>query len=84
MVLDLNNMTPEEIDATVIHQFGHSLGLGHALMKRDHWDDLKEYVDANKIMSRLRLTREEDFDIHWTGVGAQDPHYDDNSVMLFR
>lgn len=85
MVLDLSNMTPQEIDATIIHQFGHALGLGHALIKKDEWDVLEEYVNASEVKKSFNLPVEQDFEMQWTGQGAEAIcNYDKKSVMLYK
>jgi hypothetical protein len=43
MSLNFQNMNMQEIKATVVHQFGHALGLGHALMKPDDWEHVQHY-----------------------------------------
>lgn len=84
MVLNLSDMTPQEIDATIIHQFGHALGLGHALIKKEEWDVLEEYVNAGEIKGSFGLPVEQDFEMLWTGVGAKAAcNYDGNSVMSY-
>ena len=86
MFLDLNEMTDKQIDTTIKHQFGHALGLGHALMSEEEWAILMEYVDASKMRESLGLTDKHgrDLEMQWTGKGAESPHYDPKSVMLYR
>jgi hypothetical protein len=80
MSLDFSNMTDEEIKATIVHQFGHALGLGHTLMKPDVWEELKPYWNQ-ELLSNV-----EEFEIAWTGKGLEDGvvNYDEKSVMQYR
>jgi hypothetical protein len=86
MVLDLGgNMSPKEIDATIIHQFGHALGLGHALLKKEDWDIIGSCINISEMTKSLGLPSEQDFELQWTGLGARATcNYEKNSVMLFK
>ena len=84
MFLDLSDMTSKQVDTTIMHQFGHALGLGHALLKKEDWDVLKDYVDGAKIRQCLCLPDEQDFEMQWTGHDCHHPHHDIQSVMLQR
>ena len=88
MSLNFRNMNKQEIRAMVIHQFGHALGLGHALMRPEDWADIEEYVDVEKM---ARDSHDEDrkdvFESEWTGkqLGADVLlNYDEKSVMQYR
>lgn len=83
MFLDFSEMGPEEIDTIIVHQFGHALGLGHALMRSDDWRVLKEYVDPNAMAKSFGLQKVEDFEVQWTGQKAN-ANYDNRSVMLYK
>ena len=86
MVFNFNNMSDEEIKATVIHQFGHALGLGHALMKFDDWSNLKPNVDVDSMMRSCGASNEGDFEVLWTGktLSRADVSQDEKSVMIHR
>ena len=82
MNLNFNGMMDRQIKATILHQFGHALGLGHALTKPDDWKYLKEQFDAKKlngIVDEFHLNSESDsVTYHKTS------RYDENSIMKFR
>ena len=86
MVLNFNNMNDSEIMATVIHQFGHALGLGHALMEPEHWNTLKSYVHLPTMMSDCGASSEEDLEDQWTGKKqkSRNVNYDEDSIMKHR
>ena len=85
MVLDLSNMSPSEIDATIIHQFGHALGLGHALLKKEDWNVLEGCVDVEVMKKSLGLPAERDFEMQLTGSGARAAcNYEKSSVMQYK
>ena len=86
MVLNLNSefMTDGMIKATVIHQFGHALGLGHALMKPKVWKALKPRVNLASMMKAYNTTDRNEFDIRWSGKDKKDFNYDQKSVMRYK
>ena len=71
-------MSDEDIKATIIHQFGHALGLGHALMKPNEWKDLKPNC--------VNIEDVENFEVQWTGKKLKKSivNYDKESVMRYR
>ena len=78
MVLNFSNMSDEEdIKATIIHQFGHALGLGHSLMEPSEWKYLKPCVNVEDV---------ENFEVEWTGKKLKKSivNYDKESVMRYR
>ena len=83
MNLNFSDMNDEEIKATIVHQFGHALGLGHALMRPKVWEVLKPYLNIGMITTSISM---EDFEVHWTGKGLDDNvvNYDEKSVMRYR
>jgi hypothetical protein len=89
MSLNFQNMNKQEIKATVVHQFGHALGLGHALMKPDEWLRVQDYVDVRRMAKESHYEYGEGvFARHWTGMGLMDEgvmvNYDEKSVMRYR
>ena len=64
---------------TVIHEFGHALGLGHEHQRSDFWKLIKSYVDITKMKKDLGVTS---FKINWDSdqqfkrgkCTAYDPH----------
>jgi hypothetical protein len=89
MSLNFQNMNMQEIKATVVHQFGHALGLGHALMKPDEWLRVQDYVDVRRMAKESHYEYGEGvFARHWTGMGLMDEgvmvNYDEKSVMRYR
>ena len=86
MVLDFRGMDDIKIMATVVHQFGHALGLGHALMKPEHWKNLKPYMDLYAMMSDCGAPTMEDLEDQWTGKNLKRSivNYDEDSIMKHR
>lgn len=87
MVLDFTGMSDKEIQATVVHQFGHALGLGHTLMSTSDWNLVKEYIDVGKMMENYGLKSRDDFEVQWTGHNKQLQgivNFDGESVMSYR
>ena len=79
-------MNDSEIMATVIHQFGHALGLGHALMKSEHWNTFKSYVHLRTMMSDCGASNGGDLEDQWTGnkQKSSNVNYDEDSIMKHR
>ena len=67
MVLNFSGMNDKEIKATIAHQFGHALGLGHVLIKPEDWNDIKPYLNIEEMMKSLGIQKEEDLDVELTG-----------------
>ena len=82
MSLNFSNMNDQEIETTIVHQFGHALGLGHSLMKPRDWKVLKPYL----MMTNTLSCNLEDLDVMWTGEGLDEDvvNYDKQSVMQYR
>jgi hypothetical protein len=80
MNLNFSTMSDEEIKTTIIHQFGHALGLGHALIKPDDWKVLRFYLNMGTLKARSCV---DDSKVEWTGKGleADVVNYDEKSVM---
>ena len=79
-------MSDDETKATVLHQFGHALGLGHALMGPKDWRALKPYVHTDSMMKSCGASKEKDFEVLWTGKKLKESvvNYDKESVMGYR
>ena len=83
MVLDFTALDSSAIKATVIHQFGHALGLGHALMNPKDWAIVKKHVDMEKMMEDLGVCSEKDLEVQWIGKGLSEVNRDPISVMQY-
>ena len=86
MLFNFSRMNDEEIKGTIVHQFGHALGLGHTLMKPAVWEVIKEYLDLQQLLSFYGSPSLDEFKVQWTGKG-RDPesvNYDEKSIMAYR
>ena len=86
MVLNFAHMSDDEMRANIVHQFGHALGLGHALMPIEDWDILKEYLDVDVMVEAYGSLNEADFEVQWTGKSLNEcfVNYDEESIMNYR
>ena len=97
MSLTFANLSDGMIKAVIIHQFGHALGFGHALMDPMDWVTLKRYVDLEKMMKSLGVLTKEDLEVVWVGKGLNEVElsgttldngcavlHDPKSVMQYR
>ena len=86
MSFNFSNMKSEDIKITIIHQFGHALGFGHAMMRPEDWEVLKEFVDIKEMVRCYDARNEEDFEVLWTGKELSEDvvNYDEGSVMQYR
>ena len=81
MNLNFSGMMDKEIKATILHQFGHALGLGHAIIKPDEWNDFKQHLNAREIK---RIIDEYDLHSESDSSTCKESRYDDYSIMKFR
>ena len=95
MVLDLRGYESDGIVSMIIHQFGHALGLGHALMEPKEWAVLKNHMDMEMVKEYHHDVSEGDLEILLTGKGMDridwgkmnlygSANYDSGSVMQYR
>ena len=86
MMLNFAFMSDDEIRANIVHQFGHALGLGHALMPPEDWDLLREYLCINVMMEAYGSSNVADFEMQWTGksLDVRSVNYDEKSIMNYR
>ena len=96
MSLNFGSMDMSDIRATVVHQFGHALGLGHALMRPEEWGMIKPHLNIRKMISNNGVREEEDLMLQWTGRWQKElewrgkqlmggvVNYDQESIMQYR
>ena len=86
MVLNFRTMNEDEVKTTVLHQFGHALGLGHALMKPEDWIVLKPHLKTEEMMSSYGSPNMDMFEVQWTGknINKKFVNYDSESIMHCR
>ena len=83
LVFNFNGMSDTMIKATIIHQFGHALGLGHALMEPKDWQVLQGLINQDEMRISYSVQTQNDFEVQWTGKGVVGAHYDRDSVMQY-
>jgi len=86
MIFNFSQMSSEEIKATIVHQFGHALGLGHALMMPKDLESLRDYLDLEVMKEAYGSPSIPDFEVQWTGrnYDISRVNYDEDSVMQYR
>lgn len=82
----LSKMQLAEMKETVIHEFGHVLGLEHEHQRSDFWDELGRFIDVRKIEKKVG---ERKFYSQWDAMviskdSPKSEQYDANSVMHYR
>ena len=75
------------IRATVVHEFGHVLGLGHEHQHPKYWNDIKKFLDLTVMKNTLKVTVQF-FSSQWTNSdpdqSATMSNYDEDSVMHYQ
>ena len=85
MVLSFHDKkNPHQIRATIVHEFGHVLGLGHEHQHPNYWNVIKKFVNMDYMRESLGLGKEK-FNEQWASVTSRSPdtHYDEESVMHY-
>ena len=87
LVLKLNAMDYYNIRATIVHEFGHALGLGHEHQHPEYWRNIKKFLSLSNMKADLKL-EDKVFDYQWANNNPdQDTlisEYDEDSVMHYQ
>ena len=87
LVLKLNDMDYYNIRATIVHEFGHVLGLGHEHQHPEYWRNIKKFLSISNMKADLNI-EDEFFDYQWTNNNlnqdALTSEYDEDSVMHYQ
>ena len=87
LVLKLNDMDYYNIRATIVHEFGHALGLGHEHQHPDYWKSIKKFLSVKNMKADLKVTYE-DLSYQWANnhlnQGVTKSDYDEDSIMHYQ
>ena len=87
LVLKLNDMDYYNIRATIVHEFGHALGLGHEHQHPEYWRNIKKFLSISNMKADLNV-KDEVFDYQWTNNNPEQDalmsEYDEESVMHYQ
>lgn len=61
LTLDLRGLKPHEIQANILHEFGHVYGLGHEHQHHDYWRVMRKFLDMDAMFDCSGLKDKEDF-----------------------
>ena len=90
MILDLSGKDDYHIQFTILHEFGHALGLYHEHQHPQYLKVMKDYLSPEKMMDILsmRTTQVDDFNRQYLELNDFDdhfikPNYDSKSIMHY-
>ena len=66
-----------DIQATIVHQFGHMLGLGHMHHGPQYWSIIAEFIDEPKMLKDLNISKKQ----FQTQIYSD---YDKDSIMHYQ
>ena len=88
-----------DIEATILHQFGHVLGLGHMHQDSKYWEVITKFLHMDLMLENLNISRKQ-FDTQWSSsdwighqwirMGSFDDsftqkcNYDEDSIMHYQ
>ena len=86
MVLCLETLSDNNIQHTILHEFGHALGLGHEHQHTDYINSMKTLLNENKVMACYGIKSRDFFhkqhgDLSTKGVIQS--KFDDKSIMHY-
>ena len=61
LTLDLRGLKPLEMQATILHEFGHVYGLGHEHQHHDYWNVMRKFLDLEAMWNCSHIKDKEDF-----------------------
>ena len=70
---------------SVIHEFGHALGLRHEHQRSDFWENIESCIDKAKMIEDLKCS-EAELETNWTSQhfpNTTRSEYDPESIMHY-
>ena len=61
MTLDLRELNNYHIQATILHEFGHALGLAHEHQQPEFWTHMEKFLDVPKMQEHSQFESEPKF-----------------------
>ena len=86
MTLDLRNMTYHSMKATILHEFGHALGLGHEHQHPEFWKVMKKFFNISALQVCSQIESIPEFRQKYKGIDEGSffkGTYDKMSVMHY-
>ena len=83
MWLDLSSKNATYNNYLVVHEFGHTLGLGHEHQRSDFRECVIPFLDEAKMRQRVTAERYKDWDVDNNLDVGKATEYDSKSVMHY-
>ena len=83
MTLDLRKLDDYHIQATILHEFGHALGLAHEHQQPEFWNVMERFLHVPGMLGCSQFESEPEFRAQCLELREGKGDYDAKSIMHY-